>query len=86
MRVRPSVKHVSSTRENEQNTAVSSRISALFRDHRGAAMKFPGERVCEEIAVFELEFAFDDGVARLFFLFRFFVFVDSEVYEWSSLV
>lgn len=49
-------------------------------------MKLPGERVCEEIAVFELEFAFDDGVARLFFLFRFFVFVDSEVYEWSSLV
>lgn len=48
-------------------------------------MKLAGERVCEEIAVLEVEFAFDDGVARVF-LFGFFVFVDSKVYECSSLV
>lgn len=28
---------------------------------------FAGERVCEEIAVFEVEFAFDGGTARIFY-------------------
>ena len=88
---RSAIKRVLSTAAT-RTRPVSSRISDLFLDYRRDETTPGVERVCEEIAVFELEFAFDDRVARPssfpyppsppslpLHRFRFFVFVRNEV-------